>query len=316
MEIVKLDRHAHLDLEPSIACIGYFDGLHLGHQALIQQVIDQAKGLKKVLMTFDPDPYVIFHPEIELHDLLPLTDRAQVAHAMGMDAMYVLDFTLEFAKKDVLAFHQWIKDQQIKHLVCGFDFLYGYGNTGNVETLQSQQDFAVSVVKAVRQDGQKISTSTIEPALLNGQTELANRLLGYYYSVSGTIVQGYKRGRRLGYPTANLELSYNYSPLKRGVYAGYVGVNGRLYPAMLNVGYNPTFENTPLSYEAHLFDFNEDLYGKQARFFFAHYLRGEIKFNSLDDLSQQMAQDEQVSRHWLANASLVHQTAKLWSLMV
>ncbi|MGN1277004.1 MAG: bifunctional riboflavin kinase/FAD synthetase, partial [Floccifex sp.] len=281
----------HEKFETSCACIGYFDGTHLGHQQLFTTCLKHAQNLKKVCITFDPDPWVIFKKEVQKH-LMTLEDKIRFLDSFGFDELYILEFTKEFASLSISSFHQILKQMNIQILVCGFDFKYGKQNSGDVKSLSLQNDFQVIVVDSVNYSNSKISTSRIEPLIMNGKIKEANELLGYLYSIQGKVVHGYKRGSDiLQIPTANLEVEKEYILPANGVYAGLVYVNHQFHKAMINIGKNPTFENKKKSIEAHIIDFNEDIYDKTVRFFFIDYLRSEQKFSCIQELKNQLLFD-------------------------
>ena len=316
MKVVRIDFREIPTLEASAACIGYFDGMHKGHQKLLNLCLKTAKKkhLKSAVCTFDPDPWTVFYPEKKVHHLFTLEDKIHFAQKQGFDAFYISTFTKEFASNDVTSFHEIVKKMHIEHLICGFDFQYACRNQGNVHTLQQQSDFAVSVVESVNEKQIKISSSRIEPLVCQGQVLKANRLLGVVYSIEGTIVKGFQRGSKiLGIPTANLNANSEYIQPMVGVYAGMVSVEDRLYGAMINIGNNPTFENKFQTIEANIFHFNEDIYGKTVRVFFFDKIRDEKKFSGAKELKEQLLADIETSKKRLQNhPRLLENTAELW----
>lgn len=305
------------DLKESVCCIGYFDGLHLGHQSLIKECIQIAKEKKLVsgLITFDPDPWNIFFPERKCRHITTMKDRIQLASSLGIEIVYTITFSKEFASLNVDEFHDLLKKMNVCHLVCGFDFKYGSKNMGNVETLKKQSIFPVSIIQRVDINNKKISSSSIEPYICGGKIDKANQNLGYIYSMSGTIEHGYKRGSELlNIPTANLKVDNEYLIPSPGVYAGYVSIEDILYGAMINVGNNPTFENKKVTVEAYIFDFNADIYDKNVRFFFQTKTRNEIKFNSFLELKEQLHKDIGTCKKIIQNNPyLLNRTCQLWN---
>lgn len=299
MQVVHIDYKQPISLPESACCIGFFDGFHLGHKALVQKAIEVAKdqGLRAGLITFDPDPWVIFKPDANLDHLTSLQDRIQLARTMGIEYFYVMHFTREFASLDPDAFHSVLHQMNVKHLICGFDYQYGKKNAGDVETLSRQSLFQVHVIDSVNDNSLKISSSRIEPLIRSGNVEEANRLLDTYYSIQGVIEHGFHRGNDLlQIPTANLSLQESYVLPGVGVYAGYMLYDGQLYQAMINVGKNPTFSNQMLTIEAHILDFSQDIYGKQVRYFFVSKIRDEIKFPGIEALRYQLLSDIETTR--------------------
>ena len=301
--------------EDVCACIGYFDGIHIGHQQLLSKCIDisKQKHTKACMITFDPDPFVIFHPELKNEHITPMEDRIHLAHAFGMDCVYKLEFTKEMASLSIDAFHELLNRLRVIHLVCGFDFKYAYKNTGNIETLKNQS-FDMTVIDSINDDCMKISSSRIEPYIKEGKVYKASQLLGYIYSISGVVVHGFQRGSHLlNVPTANLLYNPEYVLPKVGVYAGYALVHNVMYKAMINVGKNPTFDNEELTIEGYILDFNQDIYDQNIRFFFYHFIREEMKFNSIDDLKNQLYKDIQTTKTICSmEDDLLLKTSKLW----
>lgn len=281
--------------EPIHACIGYFDGIHLGHQKLIATVVHKAKqyGGTPALITFDPDPWAIIKGMNDIPHLTSMEERKQFAQEQGVELWIILDFTEEMAALSVEEFHEQILSPlNLKTLVCGYDFHYAHLGQGNVDTLRAQTKFDVEVIDEVSSEESKISSTRIERLVMNGEMEKAQALLTRPYQMSGCVVHGLKNGRRLGFPTANLYTQTPYVCPKEGVYAGEVIIDQHRYQAMINVGKNPTigeFQDNRI--EAHIFDFDQDIYGKHVCFTFLHYLRGDIKFSSLQELSNQLTQD-------------------------
>lgn len=308
MKIVSIEWNHIPQLHPSACCIGFFDGFHRGHQLLLEKTLALAKHkhLLSGVILFDPDPWLLFHPERKLDHLTPLEKRIKMIEAKGFDVIYILHFTQSFAALPTDAFHQLLAEMQVKFLVCGTDFRYGRQNRGTIATLKSQTSFVVVPIDPLMENGQaKISSSTIEKWVAEGKIEAANRLLGYQYSIDGIVEHGYKRGSELlQIPTANLKVVGDYVLPAAGVYAGFVKVEGQYYQAMINIGKNPTFKNEQKTIEAHLFDFDQDIYGKPVSFLFVQRLRKEMKFDSVEALKEQLLKDRERSKRLLANISI------------
>lgn len=277
------------------ACIGYFDGIHKGHQKLIQAVLQHSKqnGAVPALITFDPDPWAILKKDAQLTHLTTMEERKKIAEALGVECWIILQFTKEMAALSVADFHTRILNPlHLQTLVCGYDFHYAYKGEGNVETLRKQTMFQVDVIDEVSDEAEKISSSRIERLLHAGDMEKAMELLTRPYQISGTIVHGRRNGHKLGFPTANLKMSEPYVCPKEGVYAGRVQLDDIWYDAMINVGYNPTFgEGNEHTIEAHILDFSLSIYGKPATYTFLHYLRSDVAFSSLEALIEQLKKD-------------------------
>ncbi|WP_295755206.1 riboflavin biosynthesis protein RibF [uncultured Holdemanella sp.] len=321
MEVIRIDYlNVPKDLSKSSCCIGFFDGLHTGHQALLENCIKKAKELniQSGLITFDPDPWKIFFPERVCRHITTLQDRIHLANAMGIEVMYVITFSKDFAALDVDAFHMLLHKMNVSYITCGFDFKYASKNSGNVDTISSQNYFGVSVIESVNSKNEKISSSRIEPLIQSGKIDLANELLGYMYSIEGVVEHGFKRGSTLlKFPTANLGANPDYLVPSSGVYAGFVYVDDTFYGAMINVGNNPTFENKKVSIEAHIFDFDQDIYDQRVRFFFLKKTRNEIRFNGFEELKKQLESDIITCKKViLKEMKYIQKTATLWDAKV
>ena len=321
MEVIRIDYlNVPKDLSKSSCCIGVFDCLHTGHQALLENCIKKAKELniQSGLITFDPDPWKIFFPERVCRHITTLQDRIHLANAMGIEVMYVITFSKDFAALDVDAFHMLLHKMNVSYITCGFDFKYASKNSGNVDTISSQNYFGVSVIESVNSKNEKISSSRIEPLIQSGKIDLANELLGYMYSIEGVVEHGFKRGSTLlKFPTANLGANPDYLVPSSGVYAGFVYVDDTFYGAMINVGNNPTFENKKVSIEAHIFDFDQDIYDQRVRFFFLKKTRNEIRFNGFEELKKQLESDIITCKKViLKEMKYIQKTATLWDAKV
>lgn len=292
--------------ENIVACIGYFDGFHLGHQSLFNKTLSEAASTSQLsaLISFEPDPWTVLKKQTHIQHLTTLKDRKQLAEAMGFDIYITLQFNEEMATMDPLRFIDKLKYSGIRTLICGFDFRFGHQGLGTIDTLKAAEsdDFKVFVIEEKDYLHEKISTTRIKIALEQGQMELAQHLLGRTYGLKGIVVHGQQIGRKIGYPTANLKVDDEYILPKVGVYAGYVSLHGLMYTAMIGLGYNPTVKDDRIvSIEAHLFDFDQDIYDEEVDFLFVHYLRNELKFDGLEGLIEQLKIDELQCRELAKN---------------
>lgn len=291
---VSMDKDVQMDFDIN-ACIGYFDGIHAGHQTLIQAVLAHSKenGAVPALITFDPDPWAILKNVTHIPHLTTMQQRKEIAAELGIECWIVLQFTKEMAALSIADFHtQILNPLRIRTLVCGYDFHYAYRGEGSTATLLAQSQFAVDVIAKVSDEDEKISSSRIERALLAGEMEKVTTLLTRPYTIRGVIVHGLQNGHKLGFPTANLEMCSSYVCPKEGVYVGQVQLDDKWHDAMINVGYNPTFgEGKKHTIEAHILDFDRSIYGVEATYSFLHYIRGDIRFSSLDELIAQLKKD-------------------------
>ncbi|MGT2756395.1 bifunctional riboflavin kinase/FAD synthetase [Streptococcus ovuberis] len=305
MKVYKItDYRDIVQEEDTVLVLGYFDGLHLGHQSLFQEAQKLAKhlGLKVAVLTFPESPKLAFsrfEPELLLHLNSPEDRLAKFAEA-GVDFLYWIDFTGEFAQNSSSEFIQnYVKTLRAQALVAGFDYRFG-SDQKDAHYLKEVLDCPVHIVAEQQWQGQKISSTQIRQAILAGNVTQARELLGYTYNTRGLVVHGDARGRTIGYPTANL------APLDRvflpgdGVYVADVEIKGKLYRSMASVGKNVTFDGQELRIEAHILDFEGDLYGQTIQIHWLDKLREMVKFDGIDSLTRQLADDEEKVRVWKA----------------
>ena len=290
----------------SVAAIGNFDGLHRGHQAVLQEAITLARRLKRpaTLLTFDPHPRLFFRPDADLFRLTPGDLKLAVAAKLGLDGALVLPFDAELAATSAADFVKGRLAQQL-HLsgvVVGHDFHFGRGREGSpssIVALGNAAGLIVEIVHPFTDGGEPVSSSAIRDRLRAGDVAGAARLLGYRWIVRSVVRHGEKRGRELGYPTANLRLEPDCA-LRHGIYAVRMAVDGVVHGGVASYGRRPTFDNGAPLLEVHLFDFAGDLYGKAADVEFVAWIRGEEKFSGIEPLIAQMDRDSAVARAALA----------------
>ena len=304
MRIINVDLEGNVNYnDPIVACIGYFDGIHLGHQALIDKTIEIAreKGCSSALITFQPDPWETIKKEKNVKHISTMKQRINLAGERGIQNIIILNFTEDMSQLSPKDFVDKVLGKfDIRGLICGFDFKYGFKGEGDYQTLKEQNKFDVYMVESVNDEYGKISSTRISAYIQNGEMEKASALLGYYYMVEGVVVFGKHNGHSLGFPTANIKVNAEYILPKTGVYAGYVFVNGKRYRAMINYGHNPTISylESP-SLEAYLLDFDGDLYNKTVFVQFVEYMRDEKKFKHINNLILQLEQDSYYIRSHL-----------------
>lgn len=296
-------RIEHISLEkkkeytfPVVACIGYFDGLHRGHQSLIEKTIELSKkyACETALITFEPDPVEVIRGTTNTKHITPMHQRVNLIVRLGIENIFILDFSKEMCELPSEEFIKQVLNRiNLKALVCGFDFHYGYKGEGNPETLKQSCPFEVVMMNEVIDNDEKVSSTRIIKCIQEGNVKEAERLLGYPYEIIGTVSHGKHQGStKLGFPTANVKFSSEFIIPKTGVYACYAIVEGKKYKAMANFGHNPTFNYTDeLSLEAHVIDYDGDLYGKRIRILFKDFIREEKKFKSIGNLILQLEQD-------------------------
>jgi riboflavin kinase/FMN adenylyltransferase len=286
--------------------IGNFDGFHRGHQSVAQAALEVADGCNGVvwLLTFDPHPRAFFSPTGTHSALASPAVEARLAQALGLAGIYTMTFDKALSSQTPKAF---IADNIVARLqadcvVVGHDFRFGQGRAGSAETLREHGGFRVVEVEAFADEGgQTVSSTRIRSLLSKGHLNEANGILGHRYFVIGTVEHGEKRGRELGYPTANITLDAG-SALAHGIYATTVKVGDTVYPSVASYGRRPTFGDKPPLLEVHLFDYSGDLYGQQVEVAFHSYLRPELKFDGVDALIAQMDKDSEQARAALASA--------------
>jgi len=294
-------------LRGSILALGNFDGFHLGHQAVVGRAVARAFHERRpaIVATFDPHPVQFFKPDVPPFRLTTLDQReALFAHA-GADAMLVFEFNRELASLDAEDFVADVLRQQIgaAGVITGDDFSFGKGRTGDVAMLRKLGDKHCIGAEAVAQvllAGERISSGRVREALVAGDTATATHMLSRDYAIEGMVQRGDARGRELGYPTANLELG-DYQRPKYGVYAVRVTLSdGRELPGVASLGVRPTFDPPEELLEAHLFGFDDDLYGQKIEVALHGFIRAEQKFGDVAALVPQMRQDEAAARRLLA----------------
>jgi riboflavin kinase / FMN adenylyltransferase len=288
-------------VKPSVATIGVFDGVHVGHQMLIREVVDEARarGASSVVVTFDRHPLELLSPQDAPQLITTLRQRAEVFSDLGVDVLLILRFDDNFRQYPAEHFIERVLVEAlgVVHLVVGADFRFGYGGTGTVavlEALGAQHGFTVHVFSLLGQAHvpEAVSSSLIRRQLADGEVERVAEELGRPFRLEGHVVKGAGRGRGLGIPTANLDVPDKVILPKVGVYAGWMETEGERHPAVINVGYNPTFEDRdrPIV-EVHALDFDGDLYGTVIGVEFTHHLRDELKFPDADSLMEEIRRD-------------------------
>jgi len=295
------------NLRGAIVALGNFDGFHLGHQAVVNRAIQRAFHERRpvIVATFDPHPVAFFKPDVPPFRLTTLDQREHLFAHAGADAMLVFEFNRELASMDAEQFVSEVLSRQIgaAGVVTGDDFSFGKGRTGDPALLRAvgeRHGIAAEAVPQVLLDGERISSGRVREALVAGNTGTATHMLSRDYAIEGVVQRGDRRGRELGYPTANVELA-DYQRPRYGVYAVRVTLDdGSEHPGVASLGVRPTFEPPQELLEAHLFGFDGDLYDRKIEVALHAFIREEKKFESLDDLVAHMRDDEAQARKLLA----------------
>lgn len=286
----------------AVVTIGTFDGVHRGHQEILRNMVNRAKeiGGESVVVTFYPHPRQVLSHDSGIRFIS--TQEEKIAHleALGIDNLIIIKFTKEFA---AIPSEDFIKDYLVKNiqpavLIIGYDHHFGKGRTGDfgmLYELGSQYHFKVEKIQEQDVDNVAVSSTKIRHYLENGDIKHANMLLGYEFSYTGKVVHGQQVGQKMGYPTANIEVSEEFQLIeKQGVYATFAEIDGKSYPAMTYIGKRPTMDdNRPQSIETHIISFNGTLYDKEIKIRFVDFVRDDKKFDNFEALKRQIGIDEQ-----------------------
>ena len=298
--------------EKTIVTIGTFDGIHIGHQKILKNLIRTAnnEGKKSVLLTFFPHPRMVLQKENKILLLNTIKEKSGLLEKMGLDYLIIHPFSRDFSRLTALDFVRDILVNKLNtsRLIIGYDHHFGKNREGNIHQLKEYSllyDFKVEEIPAQDIDDVSVSSTKIRTALKDGNLKTANNYLGYHYMLNGTVVSGKKLGGTIGFPTANIEIKEPYKLIpKTGVYIIRTYINTILYTGMMNIGFNPTVLGKHQTIEAHLFDFNEDLYGKEITIEFIYFLREEHKFESVKELVIQLNIDKENAISYLSNNPL------------
>lgn len=288
-----------------VVALGNFDGLHVGHQHLIKNMISKAREIQGTAMvfTFYPYPISVLQPHNAPPLLLTQEAKRQMLEAMGVDVMVRAEFTPLFAQMQPVEFVSKILKEilQVQWVYIGYNYTFGHKGCGTPELLEQlglENDFKVQVAPPFTVDGKVVSSTLIRKMISDGNVSMARKFLGYCFSIEGDIVAGEKRGRTLGFPTANLEIDNELMVPANGVYSTKVKVDGDSFLGVANIGFKPTFHNKngKRNIEVHLLDFYRELYGQKIKVFFQRRLREEKKFSSVSELISQIEQDIMLAR--------------------
>ena len=290
--------------EASIVTIGTFDGVHLGHQQILKQLIDTSRKskLKSVLLTFFPHPRMVLQPDVPMHLIQTIEERERALAKTGLDYLVIHPFSAEFSRLSADDYVKRILVQQlnVQKVVVGYDHRFGRNRTASLEDMYHYADiydFEVIEIDAKKIDSTAVSSTKIRKAIDEGNIELANTYLGQPFTLEGMIVHGDKRGRELSYPTANMDLQNPHKIVpKQGVYLVKSNLSNRVVYGMMNIGTKPTFDASMPSIEVHFFDWNGDLYGQAVQVELLKWVREERKFSSVEELQTQIQADEQYCR--------------------
>jgi riboflavin kinase/FMN adenylyltransferase len=290
----------------SVVTIGTFDGVHWGHQLLIQRVKEEARrrGLLSAVVTFDKIPRTVINPDLRVSRLTPLPERLRLLASLEVDQVVPLTFDTELSRLTAQEFVTLlIRYLGMRHLVTGPGFALGRGRGGTSEVLTQigqELGYTVQVLEPFLQDGERVSSTAVRQALAEGRMERVMACLGRPFGLVGRVVVGRHRGKGLGFPTANLALEDGQALPPDGVYVTRARLEGQPLPSVTNVGDNPTFGDVQRWVEVHILDFDRDIYGRELRIDLLHRLREEVRFPTVEALVEQMHRDVAAARAFLA----------------
>ncbi|MBA6151714.1 bifunctional riboflavin kinase/FAD synthetase [Gelidibacter maritimus] len=300
--------HSSIPQTPSVVTIGTFDGVHIGHQQIIKKLTKRAseKNLISVVLTFFPHPRMVLqqNPNIEL--LNTIAERKEILSALGLDFIYVKEFTKVFAELSARDFVKTIlvDTLHVKHVIIGYDHQFGKNRSANIDDLKrfgKEFGFEVEEISAQDVEDVAVSSTKIRTALRSGDIKTANAFLGYNYYLNGTVVRGKGFGKKMEFPTANINVPDAYKLIpKNGVYVISSIHNDKTIYGMMNIGVNPTFNADKKTIEAHFFNFDQNLYNQDLRIVFLDRLRDEYKFESVEALIAQLRQDQKNAQQVIA----------------
>lgn len=292
-------------IRPCVATIGSFDGVHQGHLHVIGQVISQAQkqGFDAMIVTFSNHPRQVLRPQFATQLLTTQEEKEMLLLETGVDRVTMMEFTTKLSQMTAREFmHNILKELQVKTLLIGYDNRFGHDGKGYADYVEYGKECGIEVVEC-EEWGEAHSSTMVREALRAGQVEKANSILGYNYSLLGTVTSGFQNGRKIGYPTANLQVDAQKLIPQNGAYIAKTSLGY----GMLNIGTRPTLHNgVQRSIEVHIFDFDGDLYGKSLKIELLQRLRGEQKFASMEALRHQLEEDEQACRRYILEHKDIH----------
>ncbi|TYB78520.1 bifunctional riboflavin kinase/FAD synthetase [Bizionia myxarmorum] len=308
---MKIIQTLHSDFEnDTVVTIGTFDGVHIGHQKIIERLVTSAKnnGLKSAILTFFPHPRMVLQKDTKIKMLNTIDEKAKIMEALGLDYLVIKKFTTEFSR---ITAKDFVSDVLVKHLhakkvIIGYDHHFGRNRTANIDDLRKfgeKQGFKVEEISAQDINDVSVSSTKIRTALLEGDIKTANSYLGYNYMLNGTVVRGKGLGKNIGFPTANLHIEETYKLIpSEGVYVVKAEISKHIYYGMMNIGINPTVSaDNKQSIEINFFNLNESLYGSELQIDMLDRIRNEQKFDSVDALKAQLNQDKLAALQYIKN---------------
>lgn len=308
MEIISLDKEIDFGFRPAIS-VGMFDGVHIGHQKLLNILKEKANklGTKPIIITFDKHPRLVLTEqwgENAIKLLQTSEERFEKLASLGFEKIITIPFTEEFAKKSATEFLELIIDNySIQYILLGYDNNFGNKSPDEFENIQKKAKEKGVLIERTNEceyyQDIKVSSTQIRKALEKGDISLAKKMLGGDYIFNGRVIKGNQIGRKIGFPTANVEIDQNKLLPRFGVYTVRVNIDGVFYNGVLNIGIRPTIENSPIVLEVFIIDYSQDLYNKTIRIHFVDFMRPEKKFDSLEELRKHIALDVELAKKML-----------------
>ena len=298
--------------KPSVITIGTFDGVHIGHTKIINQLITISlkNNLTSILLSFFPHPKMVLQNDNELKLINTIQEKEGLLNSLNLDYLIIKEFTKEFSRLSALEFVRDILVNKLnaKHIIIGYDHHFGRNRTANIEQLKEfgeLYDFKVTEILAQDIDDIAISSTKIRKALINGEIKLANKFLGYNFFFNGDVVHGNNIGKTISFPTANIKVDQPYKLIpKNGVYIVKTIIDNQTTFGMMNIGYNPTFNGKQKSIEIHFLNFTKNIYHKNLTIEMIMRIRNEIKFNSVEDLKKQLEQDKLSTLNYIKSLNI------------
>ncbi len=282
----------------SVVTLGNFDGVHIAHRKLLEKLLEQSKilHLPAILVTYFPNPSIVLGKNKDLKYIYTEEKKREILKSLGLKNLLVIPFTRELSEISAYTFIKDILHNKLnaKHIILGFNHFFGKNREGDIDFLANHTEefsYTVSKIDPVYAEGQKISSSYTRSLILEGEVEKLKTLLVEPFSIKGTVMHGDKRGRTIGFPTANLSINEDQMIPGNGVYAGFVKFENMKYKAMVNIGIRPTFNGSTKTIEVNILDYNGDLYDKILEFVFIKKIRNEMKFSNIDELKIQLEKD-------------------------
>ena len=295
------------DSTPSIVTIGTFDGVHVGHKKIIKQLVNKAykNNLRSIVLTFFPHPKIVLQPDLNIKLINTISEKELIFDSLGLDYLIIQKFNKEFSRLTALEFVRdiLVNKLHVKHVIIGYDHHFGRNRLANINDLRDFGNFygfEVIEIPAHDIDNITVSSTKIRKSILKGNIIKTNKYLGYNFSIKGEVIYGKGIGRTLNFPTANLKLQNDYKLVpSKGVYVISSQFESEIIYGMMNIGYNPTFNNKEESIEIHFFNFNMNIYGKNISVELLIRLRDEKKFESSDELMTQLEIDKKKSINFI-----------------